>query len=194
MGPPPFSFLLARGWVGFFSLLQAGMVPRATAELGGAAPRRSGLCQLPASQEPPGYSLSVSLGSMSSGQVATVALSLCQARPLLRAEKHLAGSMCFWMGWGPQRPCAARLGVLTLAGRSLLSLATRWAAPPGPWPGLASIFFLTVSWGLCAELFQSLVPLPLPSTMTHIFLLGSWGQEGKLPGLPPPFSPTGGYS
>lgn len=23
--------------------------------------------------------------------------------------------------------------------------------------------------------------------MTHIFLLGSWGQEGKLPDLPPPF-------
>lgn len=56
-------------------------------------------------------------------------------------------------------------------------------------------FFSQSDRGLCTDLFQSLVPLPLPSAMTHIFLLGSWGQEGKLLGLPPlSFSPTGGYS
>lgn len=44
---------------------------------------------------------------------------------------------------------------------------------------------------MCRGLFQSLIPLPLRSTVTHVFLSGSWGQEGKLPGLPPPPPPLG---
>jgi hypothetical protein len=61
-----------------------------------------------------------------------------------------------------------------------------------PSSALASIFSHNGQGCVWTELFQSLIPLPLPSTMTHIFLLGSWDQEGKLPGLPPHFfSPLG---
>lgn len=53
--------------------------------------------------------------------------------------------------------------------------------------GLHPFFPSPLGWDVCVQLFQTLVPLPLPSTMTHIFLLGFWGQEGKLPDLLPPF-------